>query len=56
MDASLRDSRNLGNPGTAADLTAATLFAALLVGGWSIGSFDAGWPPFVVPRLDSEES
>jgi triphosphoribosyl-dephospho-CoA synthase len=37
MDASLRDPRNLANPGTSADLTAATLFAALLVGGWTTG-------------------
>jgi triphosphoribosyl-dephospho-CoA synthase len=37
MDDSLRDPRNLANPGTTADLTAATLFAALLVGGWSLG-------------------
>ena len=37
MDAALRDPRNLANPGTTADLTAATLFAALLVGGWSTG-------------------
>jgi triphosphoribosyl-dephospho-CoA synthase len=37
MDAALRDPRNLANPGTTADLTAATLFAALLAGGWSIG-------------------
>ena len=56
MDASLRDARNLGNPGTAADLTAATLFAALLVGGWSIGSIEAVWAAGVSPHLDSEES
>ena len=56
MDASLRDSRNLGNPGTTADLTAATLFAALLVGGWRIGSLDAGWSAGVAACLDSEES
>jgi triphosphoribosyl-dephospho-CoA synthase len=37
MDAAMRDPRNLANPGTTADLTAATLFAALLVGGWSMG-------------------
>jgi triphosphoribosyl-dephospho-CoA synthase len=37
MDAALRDPRNLANPGTTADLTAATLFAALLVGGWALG-------------------
>ena len=37
MDTALRDARNLANPGTSADLTAATLFAALLVGGWTMG-------------------
>ena len=36
MDVSLRDPRNLANPGTTADLTAATLFATLLAGGWTI--------------------
>lgn len=41
MDASLRDPRNLANPGTAADLTAAAIFAALLVGGWTIGPIDS---------------
>lgn len=56
MDASLRDSRNLGNPGTTADLTAATLFTALLVGGWSIGSIDAAWADGVLPHPDSEGS
>jgi len=40
MDAALRDPRNLANPGTTADLTAATLFVALLVGGWALGSAD----------------
>jgi triphosphoribosyl-dephospho-CoA synthase len=40
MDASLRDPRNLANPGTAADLATAAVFAALIVGGWSIGPFD----------------
>ena len=40
MDASLRDPRNLANPGTTADLTAATIFAALIVGGWSTGPLD----------------
>jgi triphosphoribosyl-dephospho-CoA synthase len=40
MDASLRDPRNLANPGTTADLTAATIFAALIVGGWSTGPID----------------
>ena len=37
MDAALRDPRNLANPGATADLTAATLFAALLVGGRTMG-------------------
>ena len=55
MDASLRDSRHLGNPGTTADLTAATVFAALLVGGWSIGTIGADWL-VVSPHLNSEES
>ena len=34
MDAALRDPRNTANPGTTADLTAAVIFAFLLVGGW----------------------
>ena len=34
MDRGLRDSRNIGNPGTAADLTAAAIFVVLLRGGW----------------------
>jgi len=42
MDASLRDPRNVANPGTTADLTAATLFAVLLVGGLTIGPAEAG--------------
>ena len=41
MDASLRDPRNLANPGTTADLTAAAIFAALIVGGWSTGPIDS---------------
>jgi triphosphoribosyl-dephospho-CoA synthase len=41
MDASLRDPRNLANPGTAADLTAAAIFAALIAGGWSMGPVDS---------------
>jgi triphosphoribosyl-dephospho-CoA synthase len=45
LDAALRDSRNLGNPGTSADLTAAALFAALLVGGWSMGPIDGLMDP-----------
>jgi triphosphoribosyl-dephospho-CoA synthase len=34
FDHSLRDPRNIGNPGTTADLTAAALFVALLQGAW----------------------
>ena len=34
FDHSLRDPRNVGNPGTTADLTAAALFVALLQGAW----------------------
>jgi triphosphoribosyl-dephospho-CoA synthase len=34
MDAALRGPRNTANPGTTADLTAATIFAFLLAGGW----------------------
>ena len=34
MDRGLRDARNIGNPGTAADLTAAAIFVVLLRGGW----------------------
>ena len=34
MDEALRGPRNLANPGTSADLTAASIFATLLVGGW----------------------
>ena len=34
FDASLRDDRHSGNPGTTADLTAAALFVVLLEGGW----------------------
>ena len=34
MDAALRDARNLDNPGTTADLTAASIFVVLLGGGW----------------------
>ena len=37
MDAALRDPRNLANPGTTADLTAAAIFVALLTG---IGEHD----------------
>ena len=43
MDASLRDPRNLANPGTTADLTAAAIFAALIVGGWSTGPLDGAF-------------
>jgi triphosphoribosyl-dephospho-CoA synthase len=43
FDASLRDPRNLANPGTTADLTAAAVFVTLLTGGWraSHGGLDA---------------
>jgi triphosphoribosyl-dephospho-CoA synthase len=34
MDSVLRDARNLGNPGTTADITAAAIFVVLLGGGW----------------------
>ena len=34
MDRGLRDARHTANPGTAADLTAAAIFVALLGGGW----------------------
>lgn len=34
LDAALRDARNVSNPGTTADLTAAALFVVLLGGGW----------------------
>jgi triphosphoribosyl-dephospho-CoA synthase len=34
MDLALRDGRHIGNPGTAADLTAAAIFVVLLGGGW----------------------
>src|SRR6267143_1487083 len=36
MDRGLRDARHTANPGTAADLTAAAIFVALLGGGWSV--------------------
>ena len=44
MDAELRDSRNMTNPGATADLTAAGLFVALVGGHWSNqpGGADAG--------------
>jgi triphosphoribosyl-dephospho-CoA synthase len=35
MDSWLRDARNVGNPGTTADLTAAAIFVVLLRGGWT---------------------
>jgi triphosphoribosyl-dephospho-CoA synthase len=35
LDRSLRDAAHLGNPGTAADLTAAAIFAVLVDGGWA---------------------
>jgi triphosphoribosyl-dephospho-CoA synthase len=34
LDRALRDERNIANPGTAADLTAAAIFVVLLEGGW----------------------
>lgn len=34
FDHSLRDPRNIGNPGTTADVTAAAIFVALLQGAW----------------------
>ena len=36
MDLRLRDARNVANPGTTADLTAAAIFVVLLGGGWSL--------------------
>jgi triphosphoribosyl-dephospho-CoA synthase len=36
FDHSLRDPRNVGNPGTTADLTAAAIFVALLQGAWNL--------------------
>lgn len=38
MDRALRDARNIRNPGTTADLTAATIFVVLLRGEWKGGS------------------
>lgn len=35
LDASLRDGGNTANPGTSADLTAASIFVVLLEGGWT---------------------
>jgi triphosphoribosyl-dephospho-CoA synthase len=35
MDRALRDPRNIANPGTTADLTAAAIFVVLLAGGWN---------------------
>ena len=37
MDRDLRDVRNMGNPGTTADLTAAAIYVVLLGGGWEQG-------------------
>jgi triphosphoribosyl-dephospho-CoA synthase len=34
LDRDLRDPRNIGNPGTTADLTASAIFVVLLEGGW----------------------
>jgi triphosphoribosyl-dephospho-CoA synthase len=55
MDGSLRDPRNVANPGTTADLMAATLFAALLADGSAIhhGIFDLRLGEL---DTDSEES
>ncbi|MSO82492.1 MAG: triphosphoribosyl-dephospho-CoA synthase, partial [Acidobacteria bacterium] len=36
MDRALRDARNIRNPGTTADLTAAAMFVVLLRGGWNV--------------------
>lgn len=43
LDGELRDPDNSGNPGTTADLTAASIFVVLLGGGWQFthGSLDA---------------
>ena len=42
LDRELRDARNIGNPGTTADLTAAAVFVVLLGGGWNVhGGGDA---------------
>jgi triphosphoribosyl-dephospho-CoA synthase len=43
LDAGLRASGNAGNPGTTADLTAASIFVVLLGGGWHLdnGGHDA---------------
>ncbi len=43
FDAALRDARNVANPGTTADLTAAAIFVVLLGGGWHMtyGDTDA---------------
>jgi triphosphoribosyl-dephospho-CoA synthase len=35
LDRALRDARNIANPGTTADLTAAAIFVVLLDGGWN---------------------
>jgi triphosphoribosyl-dephospho-CoA synthase len=55
MDPLLRDARNVANPGTTADLIAATVFAALLVDASAIGHgvFDLR---VEIPDADSEES
>jgi triphosphoribosyl-dephospho-CoA synthase len=34
FDASLRDERHRANPGTTADITAASIFVVLVGGGW----------------------
>jgi triphosphoribosyl-dephospho-CoA synthetase len=43
MDEEIRDARNGANPGTTADVTAATIFVVLVSGGWhsTTGGLDA---------------
>lgn len=41
MDAALRDPRNVRNPGTTADLTAAAIFVAILCGAWHSSTVEA---------------
>jgi len=48
LDLALRDERNLGNPGTTADLTAAAIFVVLLDGGWSPSIERARGPEYPV--------
>jgi triphosphoribosyl-dephospho-CoA synthase len=49
FDLSLRDADNANNPGATADLTAATLFAALLLGHWHGGVGQRGTGPLAHP-------